>query len=105
MENAQVLRKRWTLDILHDQIRLVVHRIEIMHLDNVGMAQLRNDTRLSLETHQRVRTVLAPAAEDLHRDLMSECKMRAYINLCYTSPRHQRFDLDLSQPFPNPIVH
>jgi hypothetical protein len=76
-----------------------------MHLDNVGMAQFGNDTRLALEAEQRVRIILTQVSEDLDCHFVFQGNMRAYIDLCYTTPSHQRFDLNLPQSFPNPIGH
>ena len=52
MQIVQVFRQRWTLDIFHHQIRIVVDRVEIIDLDDIGMPQLGNDTRFPFETLQ-----------------------------------------------------
>ncbi len=76
-----------------------------MYLDNVGMAQFGNDACLPLEAEKRVRIVLTQIPEDLDCYFAIERSMRANINLCYTTPSNQRFNLNLTQSFPNPIGH
>jgi len=76
-----------------------------MDLDDVGMAQFCNNTRLPLEAYERIGIVIAQVAEDLDSYLVFEGSMRANLILSYPPTRHHRLNSDLSQPFPDPVSH
>src|SRR5689334_21433640 len=79
MQRCHVFREWGTGDVFHHQVGLIVDRIEVEHLHDVGMAQLCDCARLELESLERLqpRVICIEAAQDLDSHFALQGGMRA----------------------------
>ncbi len=93
------------MDEFHHQVGVVVYRIKIIDLNDIGMAQFGNDPCFAFEALQLIGIFLIQVAEDLDGHLAFEGGVRAQIDLCDAPSTDQRSDLNLPERFPYPTFH
>ena len=69
---AQPVRQALAAQVLHDEVRRAVFQaVEVHHLDDVGVAQLRGDLRLAAEARVLLLAQVVAVQQHLHRHLLA----------------------------------
>ena len=105
VQGVQILEKRWPLDVLHHQVGMAVHQVEIKDLDDVGVAQFADDHGLALEALKRMWVFVVVVPQHFNGNFALQGGMRANIDFRHSAPCQECVDADLAQCLADPSVH
>jgi len=94
---ADSIREGLAFQILHDQEINAVSRIQVVKRADVGMLQLGNRFRLTLEALAIVPILSKVIWQELDRDVSTEPRVAGPIHLSHTALAEQRNDLETTQ--------
>ena len=82
-------RKRFTVEVLHDDEVQAAFGSDVMDRTDVGMAERGNRTRLALEPRSRLFIVAEGGGQDLDRDGTGQPRVTGAVDLAHSAPADQ----------------
>lgn len=105
MQAFEVRGKRGSLYVFHNNVWMPVHDIEVVDLDDVGMAQGCHHPCFPLEAPLHIIHFFDMSVQDLYRHLPLKSKMRAEIDLCHSTIREMLINPDFTDNGVDPLQH